>query len=446
MIDRVRDGRHAGDQAGKGDARQVEQRDAPPSLARDPAQHRLAQAFVCGEQGDHGREGELEARPGDALGLDGEDGDRGPAQHAHRDRGAVEQYAKQHHAGHDEGALGRHRSTRNEQIEGGPGECREGRPLLDRITQREGRNERQERAHAEEKRARHHAEVKAGDGKEMGQPRIPHGLDHIGRNGAPLAGHESGGDAAFRTRQLGRHALGDAIAQCRERERKAARPLRLDGDAAIGVAHGAEPEIIGMTLKIEGTGCYRRRRWKQHRAQAHLIAGTELRGRIPQAHADASRRALRRQALHQRPVESDAPASGKLLDFDDAAAQRYGAEPLLQPGCLHLVRAPARDGKAECDRGECKQERERVRTPAAEAGCGEKCQRRRGCRPVARLEGQGKIKGDARAKEGRQPERPALALRLELALGDLRRAPDNPSVHLGAHGFRRLAEICAAHG
>ncbi len=119
----------------------------------------VAQSLIGSDQCHDRAERHLEARPEQAFGRDRQHHHGSPGDQAERQRAAVQEDAEQHQADHHKGALGRHRGTGQGEIgKGTECGCRGG-PLLDRITERKRRHQREQRPDAEKQQPRHQTDV-----------------------------------------------------------------------------------------------------------------------------------------------------------------------------------------------------------------------------------------------------------------------------------------------
>ena len=117
--------------------------------------------------------------------------------------------ASEHHAPHDQRALGRRRPAGETGIEHGREDRERGRPFLDRIAQRHPRHERQRKAQSEEEQAGGDRDMQAGDRQQVRQAGIAHGVEVGGAQRGLVAHRQRDGDGAGRFRQLAADALRD---------------------------------------------------------------------------------------------------------------------------------------------------------------------------------------------------------------------------------------------
>ena len=104
-------GRQDGDDRGHRDTgeidRQAQRQRAGPHLTAAVPDHHL----VAGHQGDHRREGHLEAGRQEDIGCHEKNRQSGPADQAQGDRHPIDHDCQQDQAYHQEGPLGRHRAA-----------------------------------------------------------------------------------------------------------------------------------------------------------------------------------------------------------------------------------------------------------------------------------------------------------------------------------------------
>ena len=161
MMQSDQTGGEAGDNRRRGDPARIK-----PDARRDAlaggqpyGPKPVAEGLVEGNQSHDRRERHLETGPKHAFGRGYQDDNGGPGDEPHRYRLAVQQDGQQHQAGHDEGALGRHRRSGQQEIGETAGDGGDGGPFLDRVAQGEPLRKRQQCAQPEEQCGRHQPQM-----------------------------------------------------------------------------------------------------------------------------------------------------------------------------------------------------------------------------------------------------------------------------------------------
>jgi hypothetical protein len=128
-----------------------------------------APGLVHRNQSHDRAERHLEAHADEARRIEGQHDQRRQRADPHRQPQPVEQDRGKDDPVHDKGALGRDRRAGDDQVAEQDGEGRQRGDLLDRIAQRQKRDQRQTAAHREKHKAADQAEMQPGDRQQMRQ-------------------------------------------------------------------------------------------------------------------------------------------------------------------------------------------------------------------------------------------------------------------------------------
>ena len=223
------------------------------------ARQNVAPSFVDGDQRDYGSKRHLEAGFEQAFRPENQNGERRPGDQTQCQRPPVDDNAQQNHPGHHKGPERGDCCPCDHRI----AECRQhrrnGRPLFDRVSERDGRNKSQQETRANKHKPCDHADVQAGNCQKMGQARIPHSLQVHFWNGSFLSCHECG--CKGRNRRIAKifaHRIADDLAHILERLKNGKRccACRVDDphcpQRKTGGTDVPEP---GIALEIKGPRC-----------------------------------------------------------------------------------------------------------------------------------------------------------------------------------------------
>ena len=185
---------------------------------------------------------------------------------------AVDHDSDQHHRRHEERALRRDLGAGQQEIEQGGGKRCRRRPFLDRKTDGESGDQRQQRAHREEHHAGDNRHVIAGDRQHVAEAGDEHRIVDRRGDRVAAAGQQRGRDRALVAVERGADARIDRIAQALHEggvaQRQAAGDRRLRGlDRAHDKAGGADPLEEHVAAEIVAARPHRRERRLQPRLQ-----------------------------------------------------------------------------------------------------------------------------------------------------------------------------------
>ena len=428
VIGGERSGGEAGDQGGQGNTERV-QGEAPqePGICAQPGKP-FPNRLVDRDQGDHGRERHLEARAQQAFRGDRQHHRGGRRDEPHRDCRAVQQHRQQHRGKHEEGALGGDRGARDHQVDQGARERSRRRPFLDRVSQRDGRDGGETRAHAAEQEGRHQREVEPRDGEQVSQPRIAHRDQHPFRDGTAFAGGQGGRHRPFRAREGRRDAPGYMLAQPVDAHSPAGRvPRRNDrrpGDRKTDRAQALEEPR--PSREIEPAGNQGGERRLENRAHRQVAAGFGHRTGGANADPNAARRRFASEAIDPGLDDRYTPSAAlRPRDGFYRSADRDRADASFQYRRGDRERADL--GKREPGGERDESDQGRAEGVAPERAGGSDQHRRDRDRPLRRFDRQREIDRDSEPEKDRQPEDPAAALAGEAARQKARVA--KPAVH-----------------
>ena len=122
----------------------------------------------------------------------------------HRDPQPVDDDRPKDEAVHDKGALGRDRGARDQQVTGQHDERDAGGDFLDRVAQRDRRDQRQSAAHGEKHKGADEPQMQPGNRQQVRQTGIAEGLLDLFLYRAAFAGDQRRSDTAGRARKNGR--------------------------------------------------------------------------------------------------------------------------------------------------------------------------------------------------------------------------------------------------
>ncbi len=180
-------------------------RDRHPRHRRQPARAEADPPVV--QQPEHGDQcggrgkGHLEPRPGQALGTQDQDDQRGQGHRPQRQRPAVGDHRAQHHRRHREGALGGDIAAGERQIARRGGDGGPGRDLARRQPQRQRRNRGQRKPERGKDEPGQQAHMQTRNRQQMRQVAGPQRLQRGLPDAAAIAGGDRGGKPADRSGQ-----------------------------------------------------------------------------------------------------------------------------------------------------------------------------------------------------------------------------------------------------
>ena len=220
MQDRVARRGRPGDQAGGGEATKGT-RDPARGRPRQELSPRIPPAIGDDQRRDR-REAHVEARREDRLGMNGEGHERRDADAAQAEGLTLDDDGREPDRNHDVGALCGDACPAEQEV-GGRHYQRDRRSRLAHVAQARRRQQRQQEARQREGVARADRHVEAADGDDMGEARIPHRRDLVGRDVLADTGHQRG----LKASRLGRGPRGNVLGK------------------PITCAHELPPEALG---------------------------------------------------------------------------------------------------------------------------------------------------------------------------------------------------------
>ncbi len=250
-----------------------------------------------------------------------------------------------------------------------------------------------------------------------GRPVIP----NLVRKPGAQPDQERDPDCSRRPREGHRDLLRDALTQRREADRPAALPAAGEQlRAAEHIADRAESLEIGLAGEVEPARLGRRRRRHEQRAHSDAIARLERRLRAASAHADLGRSGVALQPLDSRVAEQKALAAGAILHEQDGGLELVRTA-ILKHRRLDQLRAHARHREAEQKDQNAEQawhaaeKRRGGQAPPQPEQKNASNEQTGRAEPDRGLNREREVHGDAGAEPDRQPKKPALALREQIA-------------------------------
>ena len=284
------------------------------------------------------RKRHLEARMDQRFRRNHQHDQRRHCQGSERDGPPIDHDGDQHHGGHEKRTLGRNFGARQQQIEGGRDQRRRRGPFLDRRTDGETRDQRQQRADGKEHNAGNDRHVVAGDRQHMAEAGDEHRIiDRLGDGIAP-PGQQRRCDGTLVAIERRSYPRIDRIAQPlhdgRITQGEPAVDPRLDG---FDRAHGKTGRPDALKIKIAREIVAAGPQWRQRRLQScfQFDEAADLRRRaFPDRQPNTFELDLPARAFHL--CYPQHKAIGALADIPrlDKAGQRYR----ISRPCQHGVR------------------------------------------------------------------------------------------------------------
>ena len=300
-----------------------QERVAPRFAARLPRLHHRHQRRDRGER-------ELEADAEDRLGLQRDDRQNAEREIAHRQRAAVEHDRAEHDQRHDQRALGADARAGGEVVGEGAEHRRAGRPFLDRISERQGRRQRQQAARDEEEDAGDQRHLHAGNGDDVEDSGLADEVLGVVGEEVALARHHRRGDRAFVAADDRIDPQRQAIARVVDRRAEALAPGRVgrrrqDADRAERRADRADAGEIGVAGEVVAARQDGARGRQQPRLQRDVVARGDVR-RLARRHPDAARREVGRHVAVIDDGEDQPRADRTEIDLLDETLQLDDAD------------------------------------------------------------------------------------------------------------------------
>ena len=386
---------------------------------REPRLHHRDQRQHCGER-------QLKADAEDRLRFDRDDGEDREGEIAHGERPPVHDDGAQHDQRHHQRPLGADPRAGGDVVEDRADHRHDGRPFLDRISQRQRRRQRKQAPRHDEEDPSDQRHLHAGNRDDVKDARFADQVLGVVRQEVALSGDHGGGDRPLVAADDGVDAQGEAVAGMVDAGGKTLAPGRIVRrrqklDAAERRTDSADAGEEGVAGKIIPARQRRARRRQEPRLEPDIVACGDVR-RPARGDPHAARSLVARHAFRARDRDHHARADGPeihllhvALETDDADAVEHRRGD-AQSAQGHRQKSGEQGSQRE-------RHAERQRPGARNPGKRGEDRRQPGRKPENRFAVGCEVEPDAAHRRNRQPEEEAPLLDLLRQRGSKGLAP-----------------------